>query len=277
MSAAGGPARALLRGREAGCHAVQLFLKSQLRWRARPLAPEEVEEFRRARAATRIRHVLAHAGYLINLAAPEPGARARAVAALGDEVDRAERLGIPLVVVHAGSHRGRGAAEAPARAADALDAVLARRPRGRVRVALENTPGAGGQVGARLEDLGAILARVARPERVGVCLDTCHLFAAGYDIRTARGLAATLAAADRAFGLGRVLAFHLNDARAGLGSGLDRHEHPGRGRIGLAPFRALVRARRFRGVPMVLETPKDGDGDRRNLALLRRLRGGAGR
>ncbi len=274
MSIAGGLPEALVRGRAVGCAVVQLFLKNQRRWQGRPLGAEEVAEFRRQQAATGIHTVFAHATYLINLAAPGEQEWRQAVAAFQEELERAERLGLPFVVIHPGSHRGAGREVGLARVAQALD-ELARRTTGfRVRVALENAAGAGHQVGARAEDLGAILERLRAPERVAVCLDTCHLFAAGYDIRTPAGLAAALARFTAAVGRERIVAFHLNDARAGLGSGLDRHEHIGRGRIGLGAFRALLRDPRWRRVPMVIETPKAGDWDRRNLFTLRRLRGG---
>jgi deoxyribonuclease-4 len=272
MSIAGGLANAVRRGRAAGCGAIQLFLKNQVRWQGRPLTEAEVAEFRQERAASGLRSAFAHATYLINLATPEPAEWARAVAALTDELDRAERLGLPFVVVHPGSHRGAGAGVGRDRLVRALD-ELARRTGGwGVRVALENTAGAGHVLGARAEDLGAVFDMVRRPERLGLCLDTCHLFAAGYDIRTARGLGRALAAFERAVGLDRLVAFHLNDARAGLGSGLDRHQHIGEGRIGLRAFRYLVNHPRLGELPMVLETPKHGDGDARNLATLRALR-----
>jgi deoxyribonuclease-4 len=200
-------------------------------------------------------------------------ARSQAVAALADELERAERLGLPFVVLHPGSHRGAGTEAGLGALGRALDEVAARTAGWRVRVALENTAGAGGLLGARAGDLGAIFARVARPERLALCLDTCHLFAAGYDIRTAAGFARALADFDREVGLGVLVAFHLNDAKAPLGSGLDRHEHIGQGRIGLPAFRFLLRHPRLGRTPMVIETPKRDDGDARNLATLRRLRG----
>lgn len=273
VSIAGGLPQALARGQELGCAVVQLFLKNQRRWQGRPLGAGEIAEFRRQQAATGIRTVFAHASYLINLATPEDEEWRRAVAAFQDELERAERLGLPFVVIHPGSHRGAGREVGLARLARALD-ELARRTAGfQVRVALENAAGAGHQIGARAEDLRAILERVRAPERLAVCLDTCHLFAAGYDIRTSAGLAAALARFAAAVGRERIVAFHLNDARAGLGSGLDRHQHIGRGRIGRDAFRALLRDPRWRRVPMVIETPKVGNWDQRNLATLRRLRG----
>ena len=272
MSIAGGLHLALERGKVVGCSVVQLFVKNQLQWAAPPLTDEDVRLFGRAKRATGIQVVFAHATYLINLATPaEPDWR-RAVDAFADELERAEALGLRFVVIHPGSHKGSGLETGISRIVRALD-ELATRTRGyRVKIALENTAGAGHTVGARFEELQAILERVAAPERLGICLDTCHLFAAGYDIRTPAGYARTLETCEKSVGARSVLAFHLNDAKASLGSGLDRHEHIGKGRIGLGAFRCLLNDRRFAEVPMVLETPKDDDADRRNLRTLRRLR-----
>jgi deoxyribonuclease-4 len=274
MSIAGGLHLALDRGHALGCGAVQVFVKNQRQWAARPLAPEEVRAFAAARRQTGIRWVFAHASYLINLAAPDPVQWARAVDAFTDEVERSEALGLDSLVVHPGSHLGTGLDPALARIVRALDETTRRTPGYRVKIALENTAGAGHTVGARLPELGALVARAARPERIGLCLDTCHLFAAGYDIRRVAGYRQALQECASAAGLDRILAFHLNDARAALGSGLDRHEHIGRGALGLEPFRLLLQSRRLAHVPKVLETPKEPEpaADRWNLARLRALR-----
>jgi deoxyribonuclease IV len=276
MSIAGGLSLALERGHALGCFAVQIFVKNQRRWAARPLGDDEVRAFRAARRGTGIPWVFAHASYLINLASPDPVAWARAVDVFTDELERAEALGLGCVAIHPGSHLGTGVEAGLGRVAAAVVETL-RRTRGyRVRIALENTAGGGGTLGRSFAELGALLDRAGRARRLGVCLDTCHLFAAGYDVRTPAGYAAAMAECARLVGIGRVLAFHLNDARAPLGSGLDRHEHIGRGRMGLAPFRLLLADRRFHAVPKALETPKDPepDADLRNLAVLRRLRRG---
>jgi deoxyribonuclease-4 len=276
MSIAGGLARALERGREVGCSVVQIFLKNQRQWAARPYTDSEVREFRAAWKASGIRSVFAHANYLINLATPVPAEWRRAVAVFHDELERAEALGLPFVVIHPGSHRQTGLDDGIRRVARAID-LLHERTRGyRVRVVLENTAGGGSSIGRSFEELAAILAAVREPARVGVCLDTCHLFAAGYDIRTLDGYRSTIARVRRLLGLRRVRAFHLNDARQPLGSGLDRHEKIGRGHLGVEPFRWLMKDRTFARVPMALETPKDPEprADREALALLRRLRAG---
>ena len=233
---------------------------------------EEVTEFKRLRAATGIETAFAHATYLINLCSPVEAEWARSVDAFVDELERAELLGLPFVVIHPGSHKGAGVRRGLARLVRAIDALHARTAGYRVTIALENAAGCGNLLGGRAEELGAVLRRVRRPERLAFCLDTCHLFAAGHDIRTAAGLDATLARFDAAIGLERVVAWHLNDAKAALGSGLDRHEHIGRGAIGRAAFGRLLRHPVVGRQPMVLETPKEDDWDRRNLRTLRRLR-----
>ncbi len=274
MSIAGGLHLALERGHALGCFAVQIFVKNQRQWAARPLGADEVRAFRAARRATGIPAVFAHASYLINLASPDAAAWARAVDVFTDELERAEALGLACVAIHPGSHLGTGVEAGLARVAAAVRETL-RRTRGyRVRIALENTAGGGGTLGRTFGELGALLDRTGRARRVGVCLDTCHLFAAGYDLRAPAGYRAAMAECAEAVGLERLLAFHLNDAKAPLGSGLDRHENIGRGRLGLGPFRLLLNDARFAAVPKVLETPKDPEpaADLRNLAVLRRLR-----
>jgi deoxyribonuclease IV len=274
MSIAGGLSLALERGREVGCGAVQIFLKNQRQWAAKLLAAGEVRAFRAARRATGVRHVFAHSSYLINLGNPSTALWSQAVDAFTDELERAEALGLSCVVIHPGSHMGAGLEAGLARVTAALDESLARTAGYRVKVALENTAGAGNTIGRTFGELGALLERAARPERLGVCLDTCHLFAAGYDVRTAAGYRRAMAECEATVGLERVLAFHLNDAKAPLGSGLDRHENIGRGALGLVPFRLLLNDGRFARVPKVLETPKEPEptADLENLAVLRGLR-----
>jgi deoxyribonuclease-4 len=274
MSIAGGLHQALERGRAVGCGAVQIFLKNQRRWAATPLEAEEIRLFRAARRHTGIRRVFAHSSYLINLASPHPSAWAQAVTAFTDELERAEALGLSCVVIHPGSHLGAGLEAGLRRVIAALDETLARTSGYRIKVALENTAGGGNSVGRTFAELATLIDGAARPERIGVCVDTCHLFAAGYDVRTEAGYGRAMTECESAVGRRRVLAFHLNDARAPLGSGLDRHEHIGRGFLGLAPFRFLLNDRRFARVPKVLETPKKPEptADLRNLAILRRLR-----
>ena len=264
MSIAGGVYRALERGLEVGCSVVQIFLKNQLQWAAAPYSEEDIRRFRDAWKATRMRAVFAHSSYLINLAAPAEAEWKRAVAAFQDELERAEALGLRFVIIHPGSHRGGGLDQGISRIVAALDEVIARTRGYRVMVLLENTAGGGATIGRTFE-------------RIGVCLDTCHLFAAGYDLRKPEGYDAAMQSCARHVGIRRVRAFHLNDAKAPLGSGLDRHEKIGKGKLGVAAFRRLMTDGRFLRVPMALETPKEPEpqADRAALALLRKLRANA--
>jgi deoxyribonuclease-4 len=273
MSIAGGLHRALERGRAVGCSVVQIFLKNQLQWAARPLTADDVRRWKGARRATGIRIAFAHATYLINLGTPDDREWERALGAFRDELERAEALDLPFVVIHPGSHRGAGREAGLGRVAAALDELTRRTSGYRVKIVLENTAGAGDTIGRTLGELAALLRRARHPERLGVCLDTCHLFTAGYDIRRREGYERTMAECAATIGIGNVRAFHLNDARAGLGSRLDRHEHIGRGQLGLGPFRLLLNDRQWRRVPKALETPKEPEpaADIRNLRTLRRL------
>jgi deoxyribonuclease-4 len=274
MSIAGGVDKAPLRGRQTGCDAIQIFTKSNRQWRARPLGDDEVAAFRANLKAAGIGPVVAHDCYLLNLAAPVAAVWKRSVAAFRDELERAERLGIPYLVTHPGSHLSASETDGMARVAEALNVLHSALPRHRVRILLETTAGQGTSLGHRFEQLAAILEQVESADRVGLCLDTCHLFAAGYDIRSLAGYRETMRALLVCGGHARVKAIHLNDSRQGLGSRVDRHAHIGEGCLGPTAFRLFLNDPRFRAVPMILETPKDEDfvaADRRNLARLRRL------
>lgn len=275
-SAAGGVDRAVARAKELGCRAFQLFVKNNNRWEAPPISPETAAAFKAALAESGIEpaNVFAHTSYLINLASANPELAAKSLNALIDELKRCEQLGIMGLVMHPGSpgkdRREEGIAQVARLVAEAVDAVP-----GKVRLLYEGTVGAGTHLGAPFEDLRDLLRATNRPERVGICLDTCHLFAAGHDLRTKEALDATIARFDSIVGLQWLRAFHLNDSKGKLGSKLDRHEHIGDGELGEEAFRALLNHPALRSLPMVLETDKDeaGDYDRRNLATLRRLAG----
>lgn len=278
MSIAGGLDQAPLRGRQVGCDTIQVFTKSNRQWHARPLSQREVQAFKANLTATGIGPVVAHDCYLVNLAAPKASVWKQSVTAFRVELERADRLGIPYLVTHPGAHLGAGEADGIARVAEALNRLHAALPAARVQTLLETTAGQGSSLGYRFEQLAAILAQVERAERLGICLDTCHVFAAGYDIRTPRGYRKTVRELDACLGLRRLKAIHLNDSQQGLGSRVDRHAHIGRGALGLPAFRLLLHDPRLRRVPMILETPKDDDfvkADRKNLARLRRLLNGA--
>jgi deoxyribonuclease-4 len=275
MSISGGAWRALQRGRSIGCECVQLFVKNNMQWFGKPPSPRDLALYANELRGNSFSRVFGHAGYLINLAAPPSENRARSVKSLIQEIQFATALGLPFLVLHPGAHRGAGREAGLENTARGLDEVFAATKKSPVRIALENTAGQGSSLGKELEDLAEIYERVKRPERLGVCLDTAHLFAAGYDIRTARGWNAVVRKASSLFGLKEVLAFHLNDSKTDLGSRVDRHEHIGKGKIGKEGFRVIVNDPRFRTHPGCLETPKEKDlhEDVENLAVLRRLAG----
>jgi deoxyribonuclease-4 len=271
MSIAGGFEQAAERARQVGATALQVFVKSTNQWRARALAAGEGERFLDACRRAGIERVVAHDSYLINMCSGNPVLWKRSVDAMAEEMERCDTLGIPALVAHPGAHGGDGEEAGLERLVRALDLLAERLPHARVRILLETTAGQGTALGHRFEHLRHVLERVRRPERVGVCLDTCHVFAAGYDLRTAAAYAQTLAEFDRVVGLARLGAVHLNDSKKDLGSRVDRHEHIGKGCLGLEAFRCLVNDPRLRGLPMVLETPK-GDDLREDVENLERLR-----
>lgn len=308
MSIAGGVYRAVERAAEVGCDCVQIFTASPSQWHltavkppkgkagregdggaseasrtwaAKPMADAEAEKFREALAKFPVGHPISHDSYLINLAAPDDALWRKSIEAFVGELERAEKLGVPFVVAHPGAHTTSSEEEGLERIVAALDEVHRRRPKLRVRCLLETTAGQGTCLGHRFEQLATILDGVEQPERLGVCVDTCHVFAAGYPLAPKKDYLATLGELDRAVGLERVHAFHLNDSKREQGSRVDRHEHIGRGKLGLEPFALLLADRRFRHTPMYLETAKgveDGEElDAINLRTLRSLVSGTSR
>jgi len=278
VSIEGGIDRAIERALALEATALQVFVGSNRAWRSRELSDAEVARFRTACARGGLAPAtMAHSSYLINLAAPDPVLWRRSIAAFTEELRRCERLEIPYLVVHPGAHCGAGLEAGLDRAARALDASLGAGRRASrfpgVRVLLEITAGQGTSLGHRFEHVAALFERARSFERLGVCFDTCHVLAAGYDFRDGDSYRATIAELDRHIGLDRVLGFHLNDSVHPLGSRRDRHAHIGRGEVGLEGFRRILGDRRFRSIPMVLETPKGRDSrlDRRNLSVLRGL------
>ena len=273
QSIAGGVEKALQRGQEVGCDTVQIFVKSPNRWASKPLAEENIRAFGEAVADTGIWPVFAHSLYLINLATPDDDLWQKSVGALMDDLERCEQLDLPGLVIHPGSHRGSGEEAGIARIAAALDEVHARLPGYGVQVWLEITAGQGDHLGYSFDQLRAMIDGVSAPERLGICFDTAHAFAAGYELRTREGFESTWKEFDQMLGLERLKALHLNDSKKDLGSRVDRHEHIGAGLLGLEPFRFLLNDPRFRGLPMTLETDKGKDlaEDRENLTVLRSL------
>jgi deoxyribonuclease-4 len=274
MSIAGGLFRALERGGATGCEVVQIFSGSNQQWRVRPLGDEDLIRWQTARQRTGVFPAMVHGSYLLNLGSPDPALWHKSCAALAQEYARCHRLEIPYLVLHPGAHLGSGEAAGIRRIARALDRLHDQQPENPTRVLLENTAGQGSCVGHRFEHLRDIFAAVQAPARLGVCIDTCHTLAAGYPLTSAAEWEQTFAEFDRVVGIEQICAFHVNDSKTPLGSRVDRHQHIGRGHLGLAAFRLLVNDRRFAGLPMTLETPKPrADSDRRNLDVLRSLSG----
>lgn len=272
LSTKGGLSTVFERASAVNASAVALFAKNSNQWKGKELTDVDCAAFAAART---VRPLLTHASYLINLATTNAVFHRKSIAALIDELDRAERLGIHAVVLHPGAHLGAGADAGIDQIARSLDQVHAAIPNHRVITLLETSAGQGTCVGCSFEELGAMIARVDDKRRVGICFDTCHVFAAGYEIRTRDGYQRTIDAMERHVGLENVGAFHLNDSKKPLGSRVDRHQHIGEGEIGLDAFRFLLNDDRFRRVPKVLETPKTVEtvSDQRNLAVLRGLIG----
>ena len=283
MSVAGGLPRAVERGVVHRCEALQIFAKNASQWRGRPLPAEEIGEFRARVKAAGIAPVVSHGSYLINLASRDAALRRQSLEAMGDELDRAEALGLLGVVLHPGCYTAGDPCGGLALIADALLELLRARRRGKTMVLLEHTAGQGTSLGASFEELATIIDAMHGHARVGVCLDTCHLLASGYDICSPEGYAATFTQFGRLVGFDRLKVFHVNDSKKPLGSRVDRHEHVGDGFLGLEPFRRIVNDRRFRNLPMLLETPKaEGKAkgaiavdpmDEKNLNTLRALVG----
>jgi deoxyribonuclease-4 len=280
MSVAGGLAFAVARARVHNCETLQIFTKNASQWRARPLQVDEILAFRGAIEQSDVHPVVAHASYLINIATVNPGLRAQSVAALEDEVDRAEALGLLGVVLHPGARLTTPVDEAIGLIGDALRTVLGSRPNGNTMILLEHTAGQGTTLGSTFEEIASMLDVARGAPRIGVCLDTCHLLASGYDLCSQEGYDATFTRFQELVGLDRLKVFHLNDSKKPCGSHIDRHEHIGKGCIGTEPFRWLLNDTRFADLPMILETEKTARGkglveidplDEMNLRTLRSL------
>jgi len=271
MSIAGGVDKAIDRGEALGCTAIQIFTKNATQWKARPLGTEEVADFKRKRSESGML-VVAHDSYLINLGSPDPALWKKSVAAFLHEMERAEALELPYLVMHPGSHKDAGVQRGLRAVIKAFNDLLGSTSGFRVKILLENTAGQGTALGHTFEQLGTIMRGTIDPERFGVCIDTCHAFAAGYDLVSPSEYEEVWGELDRWVGLKRVKLLHLNDCKKGLGERVDRHEHIGRGMLGLEPFGKIMSDERFRSVPKIIETPKWLDGkdmDTVNLGILR--------
>lgn len=273
MSTSGGLSTAFDRGAAVGCTTMQIFTKNQNRWQQKPTPPEELERWAQKQAATGIAPVVSHAAYLLNLGGPNEELWNKSVDALADELTRAEELGLLGVVFHPGAHMGEGEAAGIARIVKGIDAAHRRTAGFKTLTLVENTAGQGTALGYRFEHLQAFLQGVSDPERLAFCLDTCHLFAAGYDLRDEQAYADTLGQFDHLCGIERLRCFHFNDAKKPLGSRVDRHDHIGTGQLGLAAFGFLLNDPRLTHVPKILETEKSDDmhEDVENLRVLRSL------
>jgi len=273
MSIAGGLHLAFARIQEVQGESLQIFLSNQRQWKTTPLTSEMVTEFRQQWKENDYMPVAAHDSYLINLAAPDPTTLERSVAAFADELQRAAALGIPFLITHPGSHRGEGVEAGLERFVENMDRAITRSKTSKVMVLIENTAGQGTNLGSTFEEISFIINESQYGDSLGVCFDTSHAFAAGYDIRTRVTYEDTLSTFDQIISLERLKFFHINDSKRPLDSRVDRHEHIGEGEIGLAAFRLLLNDSRFRQHPMVLETPKGKElkEDKRNLKVLRSL------
>jgi len=271
VSTAGGVETAPGRGLETTCDTIQIFVKPPNRWASRALTEENVAAFKAAVAETGIGPVIAHGLYLVNLATSDDALWNKSLDALTDELERCEMLGLPGLVVHPGSHKGAGEDAGQARIAAALDEVHGRLPGYEAQVWLEITAGQGDHLGYTFEQIRRMIDAVKQPERLGVCFDTAHAWAAGYDVRTREGFDATWDEFDRILGIDRLRALHLNDTNKELGSRVDRHEQIGKGKLGLDTFRFLVNDPRFRGIPMILELDLATTSSGPTLATLRSL------
>ncbi len=271
-SVAGGLQLAFDRIQDVGGEALQIFTRNQRQWSPKPLTEEEQELFAAEWAKCSNMPVTSHASYLVNLASGKPDLIKKSIAAFADELKRCELLNIPSVVMHPGSHGGDGVEVGISRFIENLDLALELADND-VTILLETTAGQGTGLGYRFEELGAMINGSKYEEKLGVCVDTCHIFAAGYDIRSPESYQATMAEFDKWVGIDRIKFFHLNDSKKGLECRVDRHEHIGQGEIGLEGFRNLLNDPRFANHPMTLETPKGKDlqEDRDNLATLRSL------
>jgi deoxyribonuclease-4 len=273
VSTAGGFCKALDRAESIGCTAMQVFVKGNTRWAFPAPKTEDVAKYRERISKSGVQSVIAHSIYLVNLCSNNPEFLRKSIEDMVDEIQRCELLGIEGLVMHPGAHCGAGVEFGIEQVAKALDTIFEQTPDAKCRVLLETTAGQGSSVGGQFEHVAEIMKQVRNQKRLGVCLDTCHVFAAGYEIRNPESYGAMWKQFDKVIGMKKLRAIHLNDSKKGLGSKLDRHEHIGKGELGLEPFRFIMNDPALRGIPMVLETDKDPDmkQDVENLEVLKSL------
>jgi len=274
VSIAGGVSQSFARGRQIGCDCIQIFTKSSRQWAAKPYSGEEIEAFKSAQAETGIKTVVAHGSYLLNLGAPDDKLRKRSVAGLIDELERCEALGVPFLIAHPGSHVGSGEEAGIATIARSIGEAHKSCAGFKTKIALEITAGQGSNLGYSFAQMGRIFDAAQENERLRLCFDTEHAFAAGYDLRSAEGYERTFGELEQHVGLKRLVTFHLNDSLKPFNSRVDRHQHIGKGHLGVEPFERLLHDPRFFGLPMCLETEPGPDMKEiaEDLATLRKLR-----
>lgn len=273
MSIEGGVFNAPLRGKEVGCDVIQIFTKNNNQWKSKKITDKEITAFKNNLNKTGIKAVASHDAYLINLASPNKDVYKKSLIAFYDEMQRAEALGLLYLVFHPGAHLGKGEDIGIKLIADSINLLLLKSKSNNLMLLLEATAGQGTHLGYKFEQLAKIINLIEQKQKMGICIDTCHIFAAGYDISTEKGYAETFDEFDRIIGLKRLKLFHINDSKKGLASRVDRHEHIGKGKLGLKTFKMLLNDKRFKDIPMILETPKEKDmkEDKRNLKVLRSL------
>ncbi len=272
MSISGGLGKALLRGSDLGCNTIQMFTKNASQWRERYLEESEIAEFKEVRKKVKINPVISHSSYLINLASADDELYEKSIDAMLHEMQRCELLGVNYLVIHPGSHRGRGEEYGIKKIVQALDGIHERTKGYRVKITLEITAGQGTTLGYRLEQIARIMNEVVESSRLAFCLDTCHAFAAGYELRTVEGYEELLREIEEMIGMDKLKVIHVNDSKKDLGSRIDRHENIGKGMIGKKPFQWIMSDERLKDIPKILETPgfgKDLEKDRVNFDLLR--------
>jgi len=273
MSIAGGLEKALERGKKINCRTIQIFTKSSNQWKAKEITDEDLRRFQSFYAQFHISPVVAHDSYLINLASPDPVLHRKSIESFFNEMERCEKLKIPYLVFHPGAHVGSGEKAGLKKIAQSINILLKRGKGFKVSLLLETTAGQGTSLGYKFEHLAKIIKMVRQKKSIGVCVDTCHIFAAGYDITTKKGYKKTFETFNKLVGLDKLKVFHINDSKKELGSRVDRHEHIGKGFLGLKPFKFLVNDRRFANIPKILETPKGPDlkEDVKNFKVLKKL------
>lgn len=273
MSISGGVAKSIDRALSVGCNAMQIFVKNNMQWFAKPLAEIEVSAFQKHPRREELIHVFGHSSYLINLGATNEEFHQKSLKALGEELVRADQLSLPFLVLHPGAHMGEGEEAGLNKICRSLDAVFAANPQVKTKVALETTAGQGSSLGHTFEQLTYLLENTKANDRLCICADTAHLFAAGYDLSTEEKAKSVFKAFLKAIGPDRLAAIHMNDSKAALGSRVDRHDHIGKGKIGLPAFRYIMTDAKLAKIPKVLETPKKEDlkEDVINLGVLREL------